>query len=124
MSEIICRPELDYTYIGDIRMLREDVLDPTAEAYVILRARSDITAPVMLAVRDKMKEYVKALMACPYQEARMTKRWHFNQYCELRLVRVMDDNGEVAKTIRPGEEWRPFIGEIKEADDGAGDPAV
>lgn len=115
MSEIICRPELDYTYIGNIRMLREDALDPTAEAYVILRAPSDQTAPVMLAVKDELKQYVIDLVGCPFQEARLTKRWHFNQYCELRAVRVIGENGEVVKEVRPGKEWRPFIGEIKEA---------
>ena len=115
MGEITCAPEQDFTYIGNIRMLREDALDPTAEAYVILRAPSDQTAPVMLAVKDELKQYVIDLVGCPFQEARLTKRFHFNQYCELRFVDVLDDAGEVVKTVRPGVAWRPFIGETKEA---------
>ncbi len=141
MSSIGPLKEHDYTYTGYIRMFRQDALDLTAESYIVLKARDEGIAPaaqqrngsaadlavdarpVMLAVKDELKEYIARLLACPYQEARMLKRFHFDQYCELRRVDVLDESFEVVKTVKQGQDWRPFIGEIKEAEgDGQEQP--
>lgn len=104
MGAITPRPERDYTYIGYIRMHRRDALDPKATEYVLLRARDDGIAPVLLAVKDELKSYIEQVLATPYKEGRMLKRFHFNQYCELRAVDVLDDEYNVAKTVRQGED--------------------
>ena len=134
MGAITPKPEESYTYTGYIRMFRIDALDPTAESYIILRSydasvapaaqqRNDSAAdlaegarPVLLAVKDELKSYIEQVLATPYKEGGMLKRFHYNQYCELRFVDVLDDAGEVVKTVRQGEDWRPFIGEQKEAE--------
>lgn len=120
MGAITPRPEESYTYTGYVRLFRQDALDPAAESYIILRSYGAVVEPAMLAVKDELKSYIEDVLATPHKEGRMLKRFHFNQYCELRFVDVLDDAGEVVKTVRQGEEWRPFIGEIKEADDGDG----
>lgn len=123
MGAITCAPEKDYTYTGYIRMHRMNALDKGEPEYVILRARDEGIAPVMLEVRDEMKGYIEQLVACPYKEARMLKRFHFNQWCELRSVDVLDESFETVKTVKQGQDWRPFIGEIKEAEgDGQEQP--
>ena len=47
-------------------------------------------------------------------EAYMRKRWHFNEWCRLRKIEVLDKSGQVVKTV--GADFRPFIGE-----EGAGE---
>lgn len=116
MGAITPKPEESYTYTGYIRMFRIDALDPTAESYIILRSYDASVAPVLLAVKDELKSYIEQVLATPYKEGGMLKRFHYNQYCELRFVDVLDDAGEVVKTVRQGEDWRPFIGEQKEAE--------
>jgi hypothetical protein len=116
MGAITCAPERDYAYIGYIRMHRMDALDPKAPEYVLLRARDDGIAPALLEIRDELKGYIEDVLATPFKEGRMLKRFHFNQYCELRAVEILDDEYNVVKTVRQGEDWRPFIGEEKEAE--------
>ena len=111
MGAITPKPEQDYLYTGYIRTLRMDALDPTAPEYVLLRSHHAAKAPALLAVKDELKSYIEQVLATPYKEGRMLKRFHFNQYCELRAVDVLDDEHNVAKTVRQGEDWRPFIGE-------------
>lgn len=116
MSKSSPRQEMDYTYTGYIMVHREYAGDRNADEYIILRAY-EAAAPIMLSVRGNLREYIRALLTCGYQERRMTKRWHYDVFCELWQVDVLDDNGDVVKTVRQGQAWRPFVGEGPEGKD-------
>ena len=82
---------------------------------IIVRDRDNPAAPpVMLDIKDDLKKYIEELYKASLREEYMRKRFYFNEWCELRKIEVLDDGGNAVKTIKPGGEWRPFIGEIKE----------
>lgn len=123
MGAITCAPEQNFTYTGYIKMRRMNALKPDEPEYILLRARDERIAPVMLEVRDEMKGYIADLLGNSFRETFMLKRFHFNQWCELRRVDVLDESFEAVKTVKQGQDWRPFIGEIKEAEgDGQEQP--
>lgn len=82
---------------------------------IIIRDRDNpLEPPVMLDVKDDLKKYIEELYKASLREEYMRKRFYFNEWCELRKIEVLDDGGNAVKTIKPGGEWRPFIGEITE----------
>ena len=82
---------------------------------IIVRDRDNPAAPpVMLDIKDDLKKYIEELYKASLREEYMRKRFYFNEWCELRKIEVLDDGANAVKTIKPGGEWRPFIGEIKE----------
>lgn len=124
MGAITCAPEREYSYEGNIRMMGWRSWIPEVGQIIVEDRRDASKAPVMLDARDELKRYLELVRMQSQREDGMRKRFYYDQWCELRKIEVLDDDGNVVKVVNQGGEWEPFIGEIKEADDGTGDPAV
>lgn len=112
MSAIEVRPEKVYSYTGYVRSYRRKSWCPEIMDVVCRDYKDDAAPPVMLEAKDEIKQYLEELMGCQFEESRMRMTFHFNEWCELHAIDVLDAGGEVVKQIKHGAEWRPFIGEV------------
>ena len=116
----------DYKYTGNIRMYSE-IYAPTGPhgplSIIVYDLLNDRHAPTRLEVRFELAAYIRDLMTAPAgrQETVMRKRFYFNKYCELLKVEVLDDAGEVVKTVDGSKEWLPLIGTPEPEKEGAED---
>ena len=97
-------------------MRRTNALNPSEPEYILLYALEPGVAPVLLEVRNEMQRYIAELLEQSIHEAYLMKRFHYDQYCELCGVDVLDAKLNTIKTVRPGKDWRPFIGEEPKED--------
>lgn len=111
MSYIELLPERIYTYIGYVRNYKRKSWCPELMEIVCQDYKDENVPPVMLETKDEIKQYLEELLSCQFEEARMRMAFHFNKWCELYAIDILDDAGAVVKHIAPGTEWRPFIGE-------------
>ena len=112
MGAIEVKPERLFTYTGYVRKYSRKSWCMEIVEIVCRDYKDDEAPPVMLETKDEIKQYLEELFSCPFEEAHMRMVFHYNEWCELRAIDVLDDGGEVVKRIKPGVEWRPFIGEV------------
>lgn len=110
MGAIIPKPERIFTYTGHIRSIKSKSWSP--EIMEIVCQKDEDTPPAMLEVKDEIKQYLEELHGTQFKEARSRMTFHFNKWCEVYAIDVLDDAGVAVKQIKPGVEWRPFIGEV------------
>ena len=106
----------DYIYTGSIRAYSELSEHGALLNIIVFDPLNDRHAPTRLEVRFEMSA------PAGRREVDMRKRFYYNEYCELLKVEVLDDAGEVVKTVDGSKEWLPLIGtpepEKEEDDDG------
>lgn len=112
MRGITVRPEGIYTYTGNIRSYGMKSWVPDAVEIVCRDLSDEDKAPVKLEVRNGLRKYLEELFSMQVREGLMQMAFHYNQWCELRAIDVLGEDGTVVKHITPTSEWRPFIGEI------------
>lgn len=110
MGAIIPKPERIFTYTGYIRSIKSKSW--SLEVMEIVCQADEETAPIMLEVKGEIKQYLEELHETQFREARLRMTFHFNEWCELLAIDLLDNAGAVVKQIKPGVEWRPFIGEV------------
>lgn len=114
MSVITVKPEKDFVYEGNIKSFGKTSVEPHYLNVILCDRENGNKPPVMVEAERTEYEYIEALNATYCAEAYMRKRWHFNEWCQLRKIEVLDASGQVVKTV--GADFRPFIGE-----EGAGE---
>ena len=102
----------DYIYTGSIRAYSELSEHGALLNIIVFDPLNDRHAPTRLVVRFELTGYVRDLISAPAgrREVDMRKRFYYNEYCELLKVEVLDDAGEVVKTVDGSKEWLPLIG--------------
>lgn len=111
MGAIEVKPERIFTYTGHIRSIKSKSWSPEIME-IVCRGPEYGDAPAMFEVKDEIKQYLEDLHGTQFAETYMCMTFHFNEWCELLAIDLLDDNGKVVKQVKPGVEWRPFIGEV------------
>jgi len=93
---------------GHKRMLRERSWSKDS---LLVLVDDDGKAPVLLDLRGDMRKYFLEVYSSLSKEKDMRKRFYYDRWCEVRKIVVLDEAGNAVKTVRPGQDWRPFIGE-------------
>lgn len=106
----------EYYYTGYVRTWTESYIRQGEPMRVVCWGGE---TPCMLLARDDIAKYFRELFREQSAEAVLQMRFRYDRYCEIQAVEILDDAGEVIKTVTPGSTWQPFIGwEEEKTDEG------
>ena len=99
----------DYTFTGNIGMVSESSWESLIR---IVCWGGDPRTASMLEVADPvLKKYVTEVSASTTAEGYAQKVFHFDKWCRVWQVDVLDESGNAVKIVDGTKPWRPFIGE-------------
>ena len=108
-----------YTYTGNIVMLQSWPQDGTR---VRLTCRDGEGAPAMFEAAGKLGRYAKELMLSESAERYARKVFHFDRWCFLSRIDVLDEGGAAVRSVDDGNaDRRPFWGETEDGEEGVMD---
>lgn len=110
------RPEqkelpMDYIYIGNISGHASTPGEPDTITVFLYDPEDNKKPPAMFTAYGTLAKYIYEISMTDHEEKYMRKRFHFNGFCTLQKIEVLDykSSKHVVKTVVEGNDFANFI---------------
>ena len=102
---------MNYMYIGNVSGHSTNPSEPDTLTVFLHDPDEKKKAPVMLTAHGTLAQYIHELSCADHEEKYMRKRFHYNGFCVLQKVDVLDykSSTHAVKTVTEGSDFSEFI---------------
>ena len=102
---------MNYMYIGNVSGHSTNPSEPDTLTVFLHDPDEAKKPPVMLTARGTLAQYIHELDCTDHEEKSMRKRFHYNSFCVLQKVEVLDykSSTHAVKTVTEGSDFSEFI---------------
>ena len=102
---------MNYMYIGNASGHSTNPSEPNTLTVFLHDPDEAKKPPVMLTAHGTLAQYIHELSCTDHEEKYMRKRFHYNSFCVLQKVEVLDYKSftHAVKTVTEGSDFTEFI---------------